>query len=420
MTGFLIAAFALAAAVAAVLAWPALRRRAQAPARLDYDLAVFQDQLREVARDRERGLIDDKEAEAARTEIERRMLAAAGDSAGDGLRPASAAPIEESPAADRKLTRSFVLLVAGLAPAAAFALYLFLGQPGVPDFPHAQRKDEVAAAQSRQAAAERLREQVPDLDNAIARLAQRLEQEPNDVVGWTMLGRSYGALGRFDDAARAWGRAHALSPADAEIALPYAEMLLQTDDARAPAEAARVLGPVLAAKPLDPRARYYVGLARAQGGDIQGAMQAWIDLAALSPADAPWLPVVMDQIGRAGKELGVDPRQTPPSEETLRRVARGEKAQAPDPAPPPAERSAAAPSGPPPLSREQMEAAKDMTPAERETMIRGMVERLAQRLKENPNDREGWLRLARAYEVLGEAEKAKDARAKAAALPAKP
>jgi cytochrome c-type biogenesis protein CcmH len=146
----------------------------------------------------------------------------------------------------------------------------------------------------------------------------------------------------------------------------------------------------------DPRARFYIGLAQAQGGDTRAALQTWTDLVAISPPDAPWVPTVRAQIARLASEAKIDPATVAPSPEA--------KALA--------ERNAAAA----PPSGSDADTIARLPPAEREQMIRGMVDALAARLEAQPDDLEGWRRLGRARRVLGEIDKSIDAYAKAAAL----
>jgi len=387
--GLWIIAGLLAVLVAALLSWPLFRRPAQT-ARAEYDLSVYRDQLKEIERDLERGLLDPAQAETARLEIQRRMLAAA--------ESGTPAPTSATGRRRRVAVAGFALL----APVAGVAFYLVVGAPGTPDFPYAQRTTEIAAAQSRTAARDELLRRVPNIDEAIKNLRARLEREPGDLEGWLMLARSNLVLERYDEAAEAYGRAYRLSNRHPDIAGDYAEALITAGDGTVTPEARQVIEGALAADPMNPKARYYLGLAKAQSGDVKGALQDWIDLVALSPPDAPWLAVVREQVARAGEVLGVDPMSVAPSPAA---AALTRKAQTTPP-------EGAAP-GP---TLQDMEAAERMSTEDRAAMIRGMVERLALRLQANPNDRDGWRRLARAYEVLGETEKAKDARARAEAL----
>ena len=170
----------------------------------------------------------------------------------------------------------------------------------------------------------------------------------------------------------------------------------------------------LAADPFEPKARYYLGLEQAQSGNIKGAIQAWTDLIQLSPADAPWLPTVNQTIGNAAKDLDIDPATILP---TARAVAlaltRG--LGAPKSSSLPMTSMPSASSRPAP-SAADVAAASRMSATDRDQTIWSMVERLADRLKENPDDLAGWQRLANAYAVLGETEKADVAKKKIESL----
>ncbi len=142
--------------------------------------------------------------------------------------------------------------------------------------------------------------------------------------------------------------------------------------------------------PEDPRTHYYLGLHEAQSGDSRAAVARWRALVEKSPPDAPYLPLLRAEIQRVAKAAGIE---VPPS------------------APQPPSASAM-----PQPSREQQEAMAALAPEQRQQAIRSMVEGLAARLQENPQDRAGWLRLANAWKVLGENASAADAFARADAL----
>jgi cytochrome c-type biogenesis protein CcmH len=231
------------------------------------------------------------------------------------------------------------------------------------------------------------------METAVATLAERLQADPNDADGWVLLGRSYVTMDRYAEAAEAFRHALRLKGAEPDLAAAYGEVLTAEAGGQVTPDAKRAFQLAFDAAPDNPKARYYLALHLAQQGDLNGALRGWVDLANISPPDAPWLPILRQQIARAAAALDID-------------------APAAEAAPP------SAPSGQPPgPTRSDMDAAAQMSAEERGQMIRSMVERLAARLEEQPDDRDGWLRLGRAYEVLGEADKARDARARAEALP---
>jgi cytochrome c-type biogenesis protein CcmH len=359
-----------------------------------YDRTVYRDQLIEIDKDLERGLFSAEEADAARIEIQRRMLAAA---------PAAieADGADEAPVGSGRRTAAAAVL---LLPAAAAILYLELGRPGLPDTPLAQRTTEIAAAASRRSAQAGGNGEHMNPAELAQQLAKRLESEPQNADGWNLLGRSYITLGRFADAAQAYAKAAANNGRNPDTLSAWGEALTRAADGAVPPEARKLFAEAQAKNSKEPRAWFYIGLAKAQTGDIQGALTNWVALAKASPADAPWLPTVQGHIRQAAGRLGIDTpaiaagmptANQPRSNQTSPAQAR------------PRQR------GP---SQADVNAASQMSPSDRAAMIQGMVERLANRLKESPGDRDGWLRLGRAYQVLGEAKKAEEAFAKAKAL----
>jgi cytochrome c-type biogenesis protein CcmH len=327
------------------------------------DRAIFRDQLAEVERDRARGAIAPAEAQAARAEIARRLLAAE--------RAAGPAPAPRTGG-----TRALALAVSVLVPVAALAIYLPTGRPDLPGQPLAERD---TTAQQAQAAA---------TAEAVA-LRARLDAASDDRDGWIELGRRWMQLGDAARAADAWGRAIGLSPeGDPLLESSWAEATIFANEGVVTETATRALERVLAARPDDARARYYLAVGRAQAGDDQAALAGWQDLMRTSPADAPWVASVRERIAEVARRLGLDPARATP--EPLAPTA------GPD-----SEAGAAIASLPP----EQQEAA-----------IRAMVDGLEARLVGSPDDLEGWLRLARARQILGEPAKAADAFARAASL----
>jgi cytochrome c-type biogenesis protein CcmH len=364
---------ALTAVAAAALLFPLMRRQGAEASRAAYDREVYRDQLAELERDKTRGIISETEAKSARAEIARRMLATERDD-----------EIGEPPP---RGARSFAMVAAVAAPILAVALYVATGSPEIPGMPLAARhagESEGTAARS-------------ELTERIATLAQRLQQNPDDLEGWLLLARSLTALERHAEAATAWRQVMRLSGNDAEHAGELAESLVQSANGVVTPEARTALERVRAAQPFDPRALFYLGLAEAQAGNAAAALQLWTDLIAVSPENAPWLATVRARIRQTAAEARIDPATIKPS------AAAAQIAEA----------APRAPRGP---SAADVEAMQRMSPEERQQAIRGMVEGLAARLEAQPNDPEGWRRLGRAWRTLGERDKAKAASAKAAEL----
>lgn len=362
--------FAAAALIAAlVTALPLLRKRREALTREDFDIEVFRRQLAEVEADHARGVLSADEAAAARTEVERRILHAADAQA-------------TQTGQDRPGTRHLGLVLVVIAvPAISLAVYGLIGSPGAPDMPLADRADEPAPTMP------------AEVDDAIRQLAERLKEDPTNLEGWLLLGRSYAFTQRYQDAAGAFASAAALAPEDNDIAVSYGEALTMAAGGTVTPAARQQFDLVLARNPSHDGGRYYSGLAQLQGGDRAAALDTWIGLAQSADPAAPWLPDLAGQINRLAAELGVEAPEI-----TI--------AEAP---PPPAMSSPDAP-GP---DASDLEMAAEMTPEEQMVAINSMVARLEGRLIEDPNDPEGWKRLGRAKRVLEDLPGAREAYANA-------
>jgi len=345
------------AAVGFPLLWP---KRKPAPSRRAHDLAVYRDQLAELERDSARGVLDPAQAQGARLEIERRILATA--------------RTDERPPTIRPKLRHMVLVLGTVLPLAGFGFYLATGRPDLPAQPFADRNPATKSGQI----AQRL----------IDELNKRLAQKPDDLQNWALLGRTMLGIGKYRQAADAFGRAVALAPDRADLLSAYAEALVLQNEGKVTPAARQALDAALAREPDDPRSNFYRGAADLQDGNARAALERWLALEARAPADAPFLPLLRQQIATLAKESGIDPQ-------TIR----------PDRKPPPQA------TGP---SSEDVDRMSKLSPQEREQQIRSMVDGLEQKLKAAPDDVEGWRRLGRARMVLNQPDKAAAAYAEAA------
>ena len=400
--GLALALLGLTTLAIALLIVPLILRGRGNEARDAYNLAVYRDQLAELERDVERGILSPVEAEAAKSEIGRRILALTPSAA---PRAASSAPLVVAAIA--------IILV----PFAAWTIYWKLGSPSLADQPLAARTAPSRDLATAAAAADG--NPHADMADAVNKLTARLKEHPDDLDSWVLLARSDIELSRYQDAAEAYRHAANLSGQKPEIVGDWAEAQVMAAGGTVTAVAKQGFETALADKESAPRSRYYLALAKLQAGDAKAALQDWVDLEADSPADAEWLPLLRRRIADTAQGAGIDPTTLKTSSGTPR------KPPAPAPSPAPAKAEAAAPTTLPagepnmPSSAQVAEAAKTtagMSPQDRETMINNMVERLAARLKDNPNEGEGWLRLGRASRVLNQPDKAVGAYAHAAAL----
>ncbi|MCW2244523.1 cytochrome c-type biogenesis protein CcmH [Azospirillum fermentarium] len=364
---FWIVAAAMTAAVVMLIVWPLARPAGAAGSRAAYDLEVYRDQLKELERERDSGLISAAQADAARAEVGRRMLAL----------ESAVAKQADAPAVTGR-TRIVAVLLALVIPAGALAVYMPLGRPDQPAQPLASRtlprNDGVPA----------------EVLAAVDKLKQTLAEQPDNIDGWILLGRTYTRMNRYDDAAEAFRQARRIDPKDPDVAAAFGDVAVNSNNGIVSEEARGAFEAALAARPDDPRAQFYLALARFQAGDVRGALDQWRGQMAHTPADAPWLPMLKAQITRAAESLNLNVAEVMPQ-----------------PLPP---RQAAAPAATP-----DAKPAGQADDLQRNEMVRSMVASLAEKQKANPGDVDGWLRLARSYSVLKEPAKALDAARQAAA-----
>jgi cytochrome c-type biogenesis protein CcmH len=344
---WIIFAFMTAAAVLAVL-WP-LGRRTDG-ARGGSDRLVYQDQLQEIDRDLAAGLIGEPEAEAARVEVSRRLLAAA-----DHEAPAAAGSASQSAWYRRAAAIAAIVIV----PAVALAFYVALGSPNVPGQSAFARADTKQGNQSVAA--------------LVSQVEAHLARNPNDGAGWEVIAPVYLRLGRYDDAVEARRKSIALNGDTATRDSDLGEALVGAANGVVTDEAKLAFQHATASDPHEVKARYFLGLADEQDGNREAAAAKWHAMLDDGPRDAPWANFVRAALARVTGEpvaaIGPGPGDTA--------------------------------------------AAANMNDTQRAEMVRGMVQRLADRLHGDGSDVEGWLRLVRAYVVLGDRDKAKDAAADA-------
>jgi len=363
---------AMVAVAVAGLAVPLVRRYEAAATEQDAVLGVVRDQLDELGGQVASGVVPAAEAEALRTELKRRLLAES----------------RVAPRPQTLLTRAAswraALLAAVVVALGATGLYAVRGRPDLTT-PTAVELPPELAAQAGPAAA------TPPVDAMIGQLEARLAKSPAEPEGWRLLGSAYFAGGRFDDSARAYGRAVALAPRGPGYQSALGEALVQAAGGVVTPTAAAALNAARALDGSDPRARYFLAVAKDQHGDRKGALDDWLTLLREAPAGAPWAPELRKFVEKTAADEKVDLTGRLPA------LAATPQAAAPGP------------------DAAQVTAAQAMAPGDQQAMIRGMVERLAGKLKANPRDADGWARLIRARTVLGDNAGAKAALAQAKA-----
>lgn len=167
-------------------------------------------------------------------------------------------------AAPSRLAFAALFAAALLLPASAILLYRLVGTPQALD------PDNLAAAPSPHG------DRGPEMEKAIALLAERLEQHPDDVEGWALLGRAYQAMNRVAESLEAFRRAHELDKNNPTLAVEYAQALaLSSPGQRIEGEPRKLLEDVLAADPRNQRALWLVGIGDYQAGRYDAAIARW-------------------------------------------------------------------------------------------------------------------------------------------------
>ena len=340
---WMIFAVMTAAGLTAVL-WPLMRPPAGTVAGATHDVEVYRDQLKEIDRDLARGVLNAGDAESARREVSRRLLAADAAASGGG----AGTPKQSSGRVRRIAAIATIIAI----PAIGLAVYLFSGSPGLEGLPLAQRFAGPVESRS-----------MPEL---VARVEAHLRDNPDDAKGWRVLAPVYMRLGRFTDAADGFRQVLRIEGRVPEILVDYGESLAMGEGGLVTADASRAFAEAAALSAEVPKAHFYLGLAELQDGHKDEAVAIWRGMLAGAPADAPWRAAVEQQIAQATGEAGTAPV----------------------------------------LGGDAMAAAGDMAPEERQRMIEGMVQGLAERLAADGGTIDEWLRLARAQSVLGRAEEA--------------
>jgi cytochrome c-type biogenesis protein CcmH len=259
--------------------------------------------------------------------------------------------------ASSRLRRAVAVIALIGLPVLAVAFYLPLGSPRLPDFPLASRDQAPSVSKP--------------LDQLVAQVQAHLEKNPTDGRGWSVLAPVLARLGRFDEAGTALRNAITYDGDNAARRADLGEVIAAAANGVVTADAKTEFERSVALDGDDVKARYFLGVAAEQDGRAADAASIWRAMLTKAPTDAPWRPVVQAALARVG--------------------------------------------GPamPTLSEDTVTAAQNMAPADRTAMVQGMVDRLATRLKQDGNDVEGWLRLVRAYMVMGDRDKAKSALADA-------
>jgi cytochrome c-type biogenesis protein CcmH len=240
------------------------------------------------------------------------------------------------------------------------------------------------------------------VDEMVERLVARLKRNPNDAAGWRMLGWSYFNTERFDSAAAAYAKAIELSPETADLRSAYGESLVRAAGGSVTDQAGSAFREALRLDGKDARARFFMAMRKAQDGDKRSALDDWVAILNEADSKEPWFADLTRKVVELSRELNVDVSARLPGRNA---VASGGVLASLD-QPRPADGAAG-------NNSESIvgggQNASGPLPSDRAAMIRGMVEGLAARLEQAPNDVDGWVKLIRSRKVLGESQKAEEA-----------
>ncbi|MBU6298248.1 MAG: c-type cytochrome biogenesis protein CcmI [Alphaproteobacteria bacterium] len=284
---YLVVFAALTILSVSALLYPLLRRGPSATVtRADYDNAVYRSQLAEVVQEAERGLMNQEQADAARTEIHRRML--------------STAAVEKKGATgtrgSRRASLAAAIAIALSVPTGAGLLYAAIGSPGMPDQPYAERLK---------------RDPNVMIASAARKLAAQLANKPN-ATGYLRLAEIYFYLHDYGRSATAYQQAIDLGDKSAGTWSQLGETIVMANDGAVVPDAINAFAHALQVDAREPRARYYFGLAAAQAHEWRRAVAIWRDLEKDSAANAPWLPILRQHIAAYAKAGGFDPASITP------------------------------------------------------------------------------------------------------------
>jgi len=342
----------LTAVVIVAICLPLVRPSKDYCASRPSDAEIYKAQLAEIEAERARGVITDSEAEAARIEVSRRLLRAAEPASSEAAtRPAA------------KLNDRALAGISLLIPAIALGGYLALGSPQLPQQPHATEAERSPGAKR--------------VSAMIRRVEERLNTHPDDGAGWDVIAPVYLRQQQYHDAVFAFQQALRLNGESAARLEGLGEALVLRDNGQVSETARMAFSRALERNPESLKAQFWLAMNDEQNGELEDAAEAYQEILNASPEGAPWRAMVGTRLAMIQQQL--------------------------DPA------SARAPA----LSPEMMRSAEAMSQEERAEMIENMVAGLAERLQADGSDLDGWLRLMRAYTVLGKSGEAKQAAASA-------
>lgn len=347
------------AVLAAAVTWAVTRpllRAGTTPARpAEGDLAVYRDQLAEIESEKTQGLIGEADAEGARAEVARRLIKRSEEQ-------------EHPGAATVSTVRQVAVYGASALPVIALGIYLAVGSPLLPGQPYEARLSAPL-------------EQASEGD-LVAKVEAHLRQNPQDGRGWDVIAPVYMRQGKFQQAAEAYERAISRLGENPQRLAGFARATIFARDRIVTANAQRALEKLLGLDPTLIEPQVWLAIAKEQEGELAAAEAAYRKLLGEVGSEGPWREILQQRLKAITAQQGGEPDT-------------GMAASAPD------------------IKPGEMEKLRSMSPQDRQAFINQMVEGLAARLKADGKDLDGWMRLVRAYSVLGRTTEASAALADA-------
>lgn len=265
---------------------PALQQSEEADVKSDNDrrqanIAVYRDQLSELEADLRNGIVAEEQYPQDREEIERRLLE---DTAHTRAKKSGAAPVN---------SRNTAYLLGLGIPFIAIVFYLNIGEPNRIENPAPVGAPTAATSAG---PPERSQEQI---EANVAKLAEKLQSNPNDVQGWTMLARSYSSMEKFGEAANAYGKATELSPKDADLWAEYAFATAMANGRTLQGKPTEMVNQALKIDPENAKALQLAGSAAFEAKDYKKAVDYWQRVLKKVPPDSEVGQAITERINEA-------------------------------------------------------------------------------------------------------------------------
>jgi cytochrome c-type biogenesis protein CcmH len=286
-TGLLILAMAF-------VALPLLRKEVTNDTSFDeLNLALFKQQLAELDSDLEAGILDQTSYDAARKDLQKALLT-------------DVSPTRE--VKENRVSGRVMAATALLIPIAALLLYNILGSPEIISR-LAQQPPAAAPSQQMAQTPSGSQNNMPPMEELVRKLAEKLEENPDNLKGWIMLGRSYMAMNQHSAAIKAYQRAMEMNDQDVNLLLAYSEAIAATNGNNFTGEAAPMIEKAIQLAPGEPNALWLAGILAYQSGQFRSAIERWSTLRDQLTPQSTELVSVNKAIDEARSQLGMSPEE---------------------------------------------------------------------------------------------------------------